>query len=446
MPQLPSEFLAVILPYAGLFCKRVFAHAQLLTIGAILAPGKRTVTAMLRIVGLQQEPAFHKYHRVLSHARWSARRASQILLQQLLTRFIGQQPLVVGIDETLERRWGPKIQARGIYRDAVRSSESHFVKCSGLRWVSVMVLTKIPWANRVWALPFLTALAPSEHYYVGKPRTHKKLTVWARQLLLQVKRWAGQRSVIAVGDSSYAVIDLLGSLQGHVSLISRLRLDAALYEPVPVRPAGQRGRQRLKGNRLPTLLAIAADKKTRWESLTVSEWYGGASQTLDYCTGTAIWYHSGKKPVTIRWVLARVDGKLTGLVSNDTQLDAHQMIAYFTRRWSIETTFALVRAHLGVETQRQWSDKAIARTTPVLLGLFSLVTLLADSLERQGLLVSQASSWYVKDHPTFSDAIACVRTYLWRETSFCTSASEVIHVKMSQHQYQLWQNALAWAA
>ena len=249
-----------------------------------------------------------------------------------------------------------------------------------------------------------------------------------------------------MGDSSYAVIDLLGSLQGHVSLISRLRLDAALYEPVPVRPAGQRGRQRLKGNRLPTLLAIAADKKTRWESLTVSEWYGGASQTLDYCTGTAIWYHSGKKPVTIRWVLARVDGKLTGLVSNDTQLDAHQMIAYFTRRWSIETTFALVRAHLGVETQRQWSDKAIARTTPVLLGLFSLVTLLADSLQRQGLLVSQASSWYVKDHPTFSDAIACVRAYLWRETNFCTSASEVIHVKMSQHQYQLWQNALAWAA
>ena len=149
-------------------------------------------------------------------------------------------------------------------------------------------------------MPFLTALAPSERYYADKPRTHKKLTVWARQLLLQVKRWVGERTVIAVGDSSYAVIDLLSSLQGRVSLISRLRLDAALYDPVPVRPAGQRGRHRLKGNRLPPLLAIAADKRTRWESLTVSEWYGGASQALDYCTGTAIWYHSGKKPVTIR--------------------------------------------------------------------------------------------------------------------------------------------------
>ena len=191
---------------------------------------------------------------------------------------------------------------------------------------------------------------------------------------------------------------------------------------------------------------MATGKQTRWESLTVGEWYGGTSQILEYCTGSAIWYHSGKKPVAIRWVLVRVEGKLTGLVSNDTQLEGQDMIGYFVRRWSIETTFALVRAHLGVETQRQWTEKAIARTTPVLLGLFSVITLLSDSLHQRGLLVYQVSSWYVKRHPTFSDAIACVRGYLWRETNFCTSASEVIHVKMSQHQYQLWQNALAWAA
>lgn len=446
MPTLPSEFLRVILPYAELFRKRVFAHVQLLTLGALLAPGKRTITSVLRIVGLGQDLAFHKYHRVLSHARWSARTASQLLLGQLLNQFIGQQPLVVGIDETLERRWGPKIKARGIYRDAVRSSDSHFVKCSGLRWVSVMVLTNISWAHRVWALPFLTALAPSERYYADKSRTHKKLTTWAKQLLLQIKRWVGERAVIAVGDSSYAVIDLLRSLQGQVSLISRLRLDAALYEPVPTQPAGKRGRKRLKGQRLPTLMAVAGDERTQWEPLTIRDWYGGQSQLVDYCTGTALWYHTGKQPVSIRWVIVRLDGKLTGLVSNDDHLQASQMIAYFVRRWSIETTFALVRAHLGVETQRQWTHKAIARTTPVLLGLFSIVTLIAHSLQQQGLLVSQASSWYVKPFPTFSDALGCVRAYLWRETNFCTSGEELVHVKMSQQQYQLWQNALAWAA
>ena len=446
MPTLPSEFLTVILPYASLFCKRVFVHVQLLVAGALLAPGKRTISSVLRIVGLHQEKAFHKYHRVLSHAQWSTLAASRRLLQQLLAIFIGQEPLIVGIDETLERRWGAKIKARGIYRDAIRSSDSHFVKCSGLRWISVMVLTKVSWANRIWALPFLTALAPSERYYQEKPRVHKKLTDWARQLLLQVKRWVGDRQVVAVGDSSYAVIDLLTALQGQVSLISRLRLDAALYGPVPMPLPGQRGRKRLKGARLPTLFKVAGDKATGWQKLEVADWYGGQSQTVDYVTGTALWYHTGKKPVAIRWVLIRLENKLTGLVSNDPTLRADKMISYFVRRWSIETTFALVRAHLGVETQRQWSDLAIGRTTPVLMGLFSLVTLLANSLQKRGQLVCQVSSWYSKEELTFSDALAGVRRYLWQEMIFCTSEKEVVHVKMSQQQYQLWQNALAWAA
>ena len=446
MPTLPSEFLAVILPYANLFCKRVFVHVQLLLAGAILTPGKRTMTSVLRIIGFSNEKAFHKYHRVLSHARWSALAVSQLLLNQLLIVFIGQEPLVVGIDETLERRWGKRIEARGIYRDAVRSSDSHFVKCSGLRWMCVMMLTKVSWANRVWALPFLTALAPSERYYAHKARTHKKLTDWARQLLLQLKRWLPQRHLIAVGDSSYSVIDLLHALQGRVSLISRLRLDAALYEPVPVRLPGQVGRKRLKGKRLPTLAQLAGVGALSWQWLEVADWYGGQPQQVEYATGTAVWYHSGKPPVSIRWVVVRLNGKLTGLVSNDSSLTADQIIEYFVRRWSIETTFALVRAHLGVESQRQWSKLAIARTTPVLMGLFSIVTLLANSLQKQGRLIRQVSSWYIKSQLTFSDALAGVRRYLWQEMNFCTSDSEVIHVKMSQQQYQLWQNALAWAA
>lgn len=238
---------------------------------------------------------------------------------------------MVGIDETLERRWGAQIKARGIYRDAVRSSDSHFVKCSGLRWISVMLLTKVSWANRVWALPFLTALAPSERYYDDKLRAHKKLTDWARQLLLQLKRWVGDRQVVAVGDNSYAVIDLLNALQGKVSLISRLRLDAALYEPVPISPPGQRGRKRLKGARLPTLFKVADDQSKTWQKLEVADWYGGQSQTVDYVTGTALWYHTGKKPVAIRWVLIRPENKLTGLVSNDPGLRADEMIGYFVR-------------------------------------------------------------------------------------------------------------------
>ena len=241
MPQLPREFLALISPYASLFSKRVFVHVQLLLAGAILTPAKRTITAALRIIGLHQYKAFHKYHPVLSHAYWSALAASRILLHQLLITFIGEEPLIIGIDETQERRQEANITARGIYRDAVRSSGSHFVKCSGLRWMSVMLLVKIRWADRVWALPFLTALAPSKGLYTAKKRAHKPLTDWARQLLLLVKRGVDDRQLIAVADSSYAVIDLLHRLVGQVSLISRLRLDTALYEPVPPAEAGRRG-------------------------------------------------------------------------------------------------------------------------------------------------------------------------------------------------------------
>lgn len=255
------------------------------------------------------------------------------------------------------------------------------------------------------------------------------------------------RKVIAVGDSSYAVIDLLAALEGKVTFITRLRLDAALYEPVPERIKGQKGRARIKGKRLPTLQATAQDKTTHWQTLVFSQWYGYEEKTMQVATGTALWYHSGKVPVPIRWVLLKdPEDKLatTALLSTDLTLTAEQVIAYFARRWAMEVTFQEVRAHLGVETQRQWSQKAIARTTPVLLGLFSLVTLIADKLQGEGKLITKTSAWYQKTLPTFSDAIASGRQALWDQSSFSTSSSEDDMVKIPRQQLQLFQQALAW--
>jgi len=202
----PDEFLAIIIRYAALFSKPVFAHVKLLLAGAILAPGKRTITSALRIMGLSHEQNYHKYHRVLSLVKWSALKGARILLNQLLDCFLPQGPVLVGLDETLERRWGRKISKRGIYRDAVRSSGTHFVKSSGLRWISLMLLVPFSWTKRVWALPFLSVLAPSERYAQAAGKAHKKLTDWARQMLLQLKCWLPDREIIAVADSSYAVI------------------------------------------------------------------------------------------------------------------------------------------------------------------------------------------------------------------------------------------------
>jgi len=438
-----------MIPYAALFSKPVFAHARLLIAGAILAPGKRTVCSVLRILGLEGGQRFHKYHRVLSLASWSCLKAGRILLGQLLDCLLTAGPIVVGIDETLERRWGSKISKRGIYRDAVRSSGSHFVKSSGLRWVSLMLLVPVSWAGRVWALPFLTVLAPSERYARREGKQHKKLTDWARQMLLQLRRWLPDREIIAVGDSSYAVLDLLAAVAGQVVFVTRLRLDAALYTPAPAREPGRPGRNRKKGHRLPTLGQVSKDPATNWRKVTFSLWYGQRDKQMEVATATALWYHSGKPVVPLRWVLVRdPEGRLapTALLSTDLGLAAEKVVAYFVRRWSIEVTFEEARAHLGVETQRQWSDKAIGRTTPVLLGLFSIVTLLAGQLHRQGKLQVATAAWYKKEKPTFSDAIAAARKQLWGKINFSTSQKQDEMIKIPKPLLEHLQHVLAYAA
>ena len=430
MLTLPETYCTLLSEFTRVFSKRVWRHAQVLLIGAILAPGKRTVTSVLRVMGLSDEQHFQNYHRVLSRAAWSSLEVSRILLTLLVNTFVSRGSVVMGIDETIERRRGAKINAKGIYRDPVRSSHSHFVKASGLRWLSAMLLVPIPWARRVWALPFLTALAPSERYYEGKPRGHKKLTDWARQMLLQVRRWLPERALVVVADSSYAAILLLERLQrlpNPICMVTRLRLDAALYKPAPPRMPGKSGRPRLKGARLPTLEQILQDPETTWKKVMIRDWYGEKRRQIAIASCTAVWYHSGMPPLPIRWVLIRDpkgEFRSQALLCTDLNVDPVQIVKWFVMRWQLEVTFQEVRAHLGVETQRQWSDWAITRTTPALLGLFSLVTLLAHRSTHRGKLPIRQAAWYAKPLPTFSDALAIVRHRLWQAMSFHTSVPE----------------------
>ncbi len=414
---------AEMAPFAGCFTRPTWANLLVLAAGAILSPGRRTVAAALSSVGLRGVAGFTNYHRVLNRSRWSGRAAARCLLGLLVAAFVPDGPVVVGIDETIERRWGARIKARGIYRDPVRSSHGHFVKASGLRWISLMLLAPVPFAGRVWALPFLTALAPSERYAQEQGRRHKPLTERARQLLLLLARWLPNRQVIAVADSSYAAIELLAAVCRHVTVITRLRLDARLFDPPPPRLPGTKGRPRVSGARQPTLLQRLADPETEWQRVTVTGWYGQGERRLDVVSGTAVWYHPGKQ-VPIRWLLVRdVAGEFEpqAFACTDQAADPLDVLRGFVRRWSVEVTFAEVRRHLGVETQRQWSDLAIARTTPCLLALFSLVTLWASTLAARGLVLPRRAAWYAKTAITFSDALAAVRRELWTAQAFSTS-------------------------
>jgi hypothetical protein len=425
MPGLPARLAALILSFAPLFRHRSWRHAETLLIGAILAPGQRTVTSLLRITGLSREPRFVNYHRVLSRVRWSERGGARLLLRLLLATFVPSGPVLLGIDDTIERRRGKRIKAIGTYRDPVRSSHAHFVKASGLRWISLMLLAPIPWAGRVWALPFLTVLAPSERYSQARGRRHKKLTDWARQMVWQARRWMPRRELVLVGDSSFAALELLAALlhQG-VICVTRLRLDAALYEPAPPRRPGTTGRPRTKGRRLPNLADLLTAATTHWQRISLPGWYGEGDRIIEFCSGTALWRHAGLPIVSIRWVLLRDPlGRFDpqALLCTDPAREPLQILTWYVRRWQVEVTFREVRDHLGVETQRQWSDRAIARTTPCLLGLFSLVALLGARLDPEARQAVATAAWYRKPHPTFADTLAAVRRQFWQQHGFFTS-------------------------
>jgi DDE superfamily endonuclease len=448
MSPLPEAIILVLAPFAPLFSQRVWLHAQVLLVGAILTPGIRTVTAALRVMGLAGEHHFTNYHRVLNRATWSARHGSRILLGLLITALVpAGATIVLGADDTVERRSGRQIRAKGCYRDATWSSHAHVIRCFGLKWVSMMLLVPVPWSQRVWALPFLTALcwpkkAPGRH-------RHKTSVDWVRQMMKQARRWLPGRAIVLVVDGGFSAVSLaLACVKHHVTMVSRLRWDAALYHsPAPQRP-GKRGPKPTKGTRQRSLQAWAERSDTPWETVEVA-WYGGQPKTLWVFSRTALWYTPRMPPVAIRFVLVcDPEGKLRmeAFFCTDLQATPGEILQWVVRRWSVEVTFEEGRAHLGLETQRQWSDQAIARTTPVLLALVSIVTLLAWRLSQGGLIPVETTAWYHKTEPTFVDCLALVRRHLWHARYLVNSAADPEFVQFPREALELLLTGLPVAA
>ncbi len=446
VPQVLRVWLQAFRPHVT---GPTWQNLLVLVMGALLAPGKRTVSACLRMTGRADVSNFTVYHQVLNRGRWKGRALARTLLGLVVDGLVPEGPVIIGVDDTIERRWGSRIVARGIYRDPVRSSHGHFVKTSGLRWLSFMVLAPVPWAGRIKALPVLTLLAPSERADAKRGRRHKLLTDRARQGMLQLCRWLPGRRIIFVGDASFAVHALAHAMAGRATLISRLRLDASLFAPPAIRHARTQGRPAQKGARRPKLSALLSDSATRWQPITAPIWYGKQiEKPLEIASGIALWYRRGTPPRPIRWVLVRDPaGKRApqAFFSTDTTLAPAEIIAIFVRRWQVEVTFSEVRAHLGVETQRQWSDNAITRTTPALMGLYSLVTLWADDLLRQGA-TPYAAAWYRKSAFTFTDAIAAVRHRIWMGDISDNSASDRDMRKIPPDRIIRMTQALCFAA
>jgi len=452
MPNLPIEIIVLMQPFTPVFSERTWDWVQVLVVGAILAPGKRTVTSVLRVMSMSDESQFQRYHRVLNRAVWSSLWVSQILLGLLVVAFVPPGgSVIVAADETLERRQGDKIKAKSVFRDAARSSKKHKVTSYGLRWVSMALLVPVPWSQRVWALPFLTVLAPSKQTNLSNGKRHKTSIDWVGQMIGQVRRCLPEHQIVLVVDGGLAAIKLGQRCLGYanpVTYVSRLRLDACLHDWPGPQPKGKRGPKPKKGDRQRALKARLTDPATVWQTITI-DWYQGKQRTLEIATGLALWYTPGQDPLPLRWVLVRDPaGKLLPAAFFATDLEAtpEQILAWIIMRWGIEVTFEEARAHLGLETQRQWSDLAIARTTPALLGLFSFITLLAHRLNPDQPLPVRSAAWYTKSDATFSDVIACVRRHLWSHTEFVQSPAETRHPPISADVLHGLVDVLCYAA
>lgn len=426
MPTPSPEIIRLLSVFAVAMTAPTFAKSLVLIYGTILTPGIRTVSAVLRVMGLADLETFGNYHRVLNRDRWSPWVMSQLLLTLLMRVFLPEgATLVLLIDETLERRQGKRIQYKGRFRDAVRSTAHQVVTCLGIRWCCIALLVEVPWSHRPWALPFLVVPVLSPKTSTRLHKRHRTSVDWAQYLIAKVRRWQPDREITLVGDGAYAAVALIQRsqrLKRPVRLVSRLRLDAVLHdEPGPQAPH-QRGPKPKKGARQSSLATRLTDAATRWETVCVP-WYGGIDKTLEIVTGISLWYHRGTDPVRLRWVLVRCPDntlKPTAFFCSDPTVSADQILRWFVCRWNIEVTFEELRAQLGFETQRQWSERAIERTAPCLFGLFSVIVAMAKTLHPKTLPLRE-TSWYHKEQATFSDALAAVRSHLW--ASFNSSAS-----------------------
>jgi hypothetical protein len=423
---LPEAILTVVAPFRPLFTAPTWRKLMTLLTGTLLAHGRRTVCAALRLSGEADNRHWSSFHQVLNRARWSPLAASRCLLLLIVETLLPAEAIIeIAIDETLERRWGPQIHKRGHYRDSALSSRKQSVSSPGLRWIVMAVVVQLPFCPQPWALPFLAVLATTPGVSEQLGLRHHTVGQRARQMVRLVHRWLPDRAIRVLGDMAYSCLELgVQARSCGVTLITPARLDSALYaSPPPPEQRRRGGKPQVIGQRLSSLETILADPATAWHQSQIP-WYGQGRRPIEWCTGTALWYRIGHLPLPIRWVLTRdPEGKrpVKALLCTDQGLSAEAIIRTFMHRWPLETTFEESRAYLGIETQRQWSDQAIERTTPLLLGLYSLVALAGVPLERAGTLQVEQTAWYHKTHATFHDVLASLRRQIWLAGSNQTS-------------------------
>ena len=429
MSNLPSPIISVLSNFAPLFSKPTHQKFSQLFQAHILCKGLRTVTELLKRLGLREAKNFSIYHDFFNKNKWSPLIGAKILFLKLISLLPENKNIQIALDTTVERRKGPKIKSLNIQRDAVRSTKSRKVLVPGLLWLVCTIQIKLPGSNKIWALPFLSILIPPERPLSSsknkkdikrKSKKHKTLNEWACQVIKLIRRWAGEdKKISIIADSAFATYILANTCVDHkINLTSRMRLDARTFK-FPV--ANKKGRINLVGPRMPTFNEMLMDPCLKWQKTKI-HWYNGKKKTIEFIAGTSLWYGYGIRPVPIKWVLIKGSDnpEPTVIFTLDLESSPEIILSEYINRWPIEVTFEEIRRHLGMETQRQWSDQAIDRETPCIIASFSIIILMALELQKENddKIAIQTSSWYPKKQITFSDALAYVRRHILEEKYF----------------------------
>lgn len=444
MPSLPIEILHILLPFANIFIlHKTFSKATILMMGALLCRRGVTVCSALRAMGLHFEKRFSRYHRLLNRDRWNMLLGAKTLLLIMLRLFNLNDVVTFALDDTLERRRGCKIQAKGRFKDAILSSATgKIVVCPGLRWMPVMLLTSVSFIGRIVALPFLTMLVPSEKRQKELKQKYYSPQKRAIQMVCLLRCWLPTRKLRLVVDAGYASVELAKQcIRWRVSLVTRLRAGTRLFEFAPPR-TGKKGRPATKGARQNLKAMIPLLK---WTRHTVKS-YGKKEEVKDIAEFVCLWAPSeGGNPITVRVIVARsLDGTLFTLLTTDLEMSAKEAVELYTARWTQEVTHREVRDHLGMETQRQWSDLAIARTTPLIFALYSLTFIIVSQLNISLSLKAAKTAWYNKSDLTFSDLLNGIRGILREHLFSRLWASDPILQKIPVNK-ELLESLVRWA-
>lgn len=418
MAILPDESLALLNGFAPVFTRPSYRRFLLLLGAAILTTGRRTVANLLRTVSSLAPGHISSYRRVFSKAQWSMLPLACALVRHVVSLRPTDSPIVLVGDDTVVAHPGLHVYGKARHRDPVRSSHTFTAWRYGHKWVVLAVLVHFPFANRPWALPVLVALYQSQDGDRSQRHRHRTPAQHLIRLLRLMLRWFPDRRFVFVGDSGYGTHEVARFChrhRGRLCLVSKLHPQANLFEPPPA--YNGKGRPRVKGQRRPKPSeAVAAAR--RYKRLTVG-WYGGGTRRVETTTGSGHWYKAGEGLVPILWVFVRDrEGAHRDeyLYTTDIGLGVREVIAHYTGRWNIETTFQEVRCCLHLETARGWCRKTVLRITPCLFGLYSVVASLYNQLPRSRRIL--AISWPGKSVVTFADALASVRRWVWSDGVF----------------------------